>query len=101
MARKQRMCLKLAILAGVFSLGCSSTGKGLNVFTPYRGANQVEELRSPPADDSRYTQAPSYPQQLLKPVAKMKDEENGTGLRRAPIGQGGMGPMSAQGPGGY
>lgn len=101
MLRVKPICLKLAILVGVCSLGCSSTGKGLSVFTPYRGANQVEELRSPPADDSRYTQAPSYPSQLLKPVVKMKDEENGTGLRRAPIGQGGMGPMGGGGPGGF
>lgn len=86
------------VLLGISILGCSSTGSRGNIFSPYRGSAVGEELRSPPVDDARYTSAPSYPPSLLKPVAKMKDEESGTGLRRAPIG--GMGSMGP-GPGGY
>lgn len=85
--------------AVVLLAGCSTPGKGLNVFAPYRGAQNGEEYHSPPANDQRYTQAPSYPAQLLKPVVKIKDEDTGTGLRRAPIGSSGMMPMGAQGPG--
>jgi hypothetical protein len=86
------------VVLGIISLGCSSTSSRGNIFAPYRGSAVGEELRSPPPDDARYTSAPSYPPSLLKPVAKMKDEENGTGLRRAPIG-GGMSSMP--GPGGF
>jgi len=90
------------LLAGLLLSGCSTPGKGLNVFAPYRGSQQTEELRSPPPSDPRYTEAPSYPSQLLKPVVKVKDEETGTGLRRAPVGSPGnmpaMGGMG--GPGG-
>ena len=88
-------CLHLGCLAlfGLFSLGCATPGKGLNVFAPYRGAPNGEEYRSPPADDARFTQAPSYPSHLLKPVVKVKDEETGSGLKRAPIGSSGMMPM--------
>jgi hypothetical protein len=86
------------VLAGVFMAGCATPGKGLNVFAPYRGSQQTEELRSPPPTDPRYTEAPSYPAPLLKPVVKIKDEEGGTGLRRAPVGTAGNMPMA--GPGG-
>ncbi|MFT3879977.1 MAG: hypothetical protein QM703_10000 [Gemmatales bacterium] len=86
------------VLAGIFMAGCSTPGKGLNVFAPYRGSQQTEELRSPPPTDPRYTEAPSYPAPLLKPVVKIKDEETGTGLRRAPVGTAGNMPMG--GPGG-
>lgn len=72
--------------------GCSTPGKGLNVFAPYRGSQQVEEYRSPPPNDPRFAGAPTYPSQLLKPVVKVKDEETGTGLRRAPIGTAGNMP---------
>jgi len=87
------------MLSGFLLVGCSTPGKGLNVFAPYRGSQQTEELRSPPPNDPRFTEAPSYPAPLLKPVVKVKDEENGTGLRRAPVGAGGS--MSGMGtPGG-
>lgn len=89
------------MLSGLLLAGCSTPGKGLNVFAPYRGSQQVEEYRSPPPNDPRYTEAPSYPAPLLKPVVKVKDEENGTGLRRAPVGTAGSMPgMGAPG-GGY
>jgi hypothetical protein len=88
------------MLAGLLLAGCSTPGKGLNVFAPYRGSQQTEELRSPPPTDPRYTEAPSYPAPLLKPVVKVKDEENGTGLRRAPAGSAGNLPGMG-GPGGY
>lgn len=87
------------MLVGLCFVGCSTPGKGLNVFAPYRGATNGEEYRSPPPDDTRFTQAPTYPAQLLKPVVKIKDEESGTGLRRAPIGAGGAGMMPGQGQG--
>lgn len=87
------------ILAGMVITGCSTPGKGLNVFAPYRGSQQTEELRSPPPTDPRYAEAPSYPSQLLKPVVKVKDEETGTGLRRAPVGTAGNMPGMG-GPGG-
>jgi hypothetical protein len=86
------------VLAVIVMAGCSTPGKGLNVFAPYRGSQQTEELRSPPPTDPRYTEAPSYPAPLLKPVVKIKDEEGGTGLRRAPVGTAGNMPMA--GPGG-
>lgn len=87
------MQIGCAMLSGLFLAGCSTPGKGLNVFAPYRGSNQTEEYRSPPPNDPRFTEAPSYPSQLLKPVVKVKDEENGTGLRRAPVGTQGNMPM--------
>ncbi|MFO0816161.1 MAG: hypothetical protein U0796_23325 [Gemmatales bacterium] len=90
--------ISLIIMWGLGTLGCSSSGTSSNIFAPYRGSPNGEELRSPPKDDTRYTQAPSYPPSLLKPEVKMKDSENGTGLRRAPIG-GGMGGMGPMGPG--
>jgi len=92
------------VLAGVIMAGCSTPGKGLNVFAPYRGSQQTEELRSPPPNDPRFVEAPSYPSQLLKPVVKIKDEDGGTGLRRAPVGTAGnmpsMGGGGMAGPGG-
>ena len=93
------MQLACLLMAGLLMLGCSTPGKGLNVFAPYRGSPNGEEYRSPPANDPRFTQAPSYPSHLLKPVVKVKDEETGTGLRRAPIGGGGGMPMGAPGQG--
>ncbi|MBL8823519.1 MAG: hypothetical protein JNJ77_13100 [Planctomycetia bacterium] len=93
-----RWCLFLSVTPVL--MGCTSTSRGFNVFAPYRGSAQPEEMRSPPPDDPRFTQAPSYPSHLLKPVVKVKDEETGTGLRRAPIGAGMGGPMGgAGGPG--
>lgn len=89
----------LFFMLAMVATGCNSTGRGFNVFAPYRGSMQTEELRSPPPDDPRFTQAPSYPSHLLKPMVKVKDEETGTGLRRAPIGAGMGGPMGAAGPG--
>lgn len=90
----------LLLIFALLLTGCTSTSRGLSVFSPYRGSNQAEEFRSPPSDDPRFTQAPSYPAHLLKPVVKVKDEETGTGLRRAPIGAGMGGPMGgAGGPG--
>jgi len=86
----KNLCRALLLGMTLTVVGCSTPSKGLNVFAPYRGATQTEEYRSPPPADPRYTQAPSYPQQLLKPVVKVKDEETGTGLRRAPVGSGMM-----------
>ncbi|HMO37250.1 MAG TPA: hypothetical protein PKA06_14525 [Gemmatales bacterium] len=97
-------CIVSLLVCSVFGLlGCSSTGRNpLYVFAPYRGSPMGEDLRSPPPNDPRYTQPPSYPPALLKPVAKAKDEEYGTGLRRAPIGSGGMpSPSAMGGPGGF
>lgn len=96
----QWLCVCLFFMLAMVATGCNTSGRGLNVFAPYRGSTQTEELRSPPPDDPRFTQAPSYPSHLLKPVVKVKDEETGTGLRRAPIGAGMGGPMGA-GAGGF
>lgn len=91
-------CQSVLLCITALALGCSTPGNGLNVFAPYRGATVAEEYRSPPQNDQRFTQAPSYPSQLLKPVVKVKDEENGTGLRRAPVGSA-MLPMGGSGMG--
>lgn len=96
---KRMRKITIALLCFLPAVGCSTPGKGLNVFAPYRGTATAEEYRSPPPDDTRYTQAPNYPSQLLKPVVKIKDEESGTGLRRGPIGGGGMMPGNNQGMG--
>lgn len=109
MASYRHLAAYFLVLSGLTSLGCSTPSQNpLHVFAPYRGAPMGEDLRSPPASDPRYTQPPTYPPALLKPVAKIKDEESGTGLRRAPVGSPGMtspgmtSPGNAMGgPGGF
>jgi hypothetical protein len=75
----------------------------LSIFSPYRRPAQPEEYRSPPAQDARYTEPPTYPSHLLKPIYKIK-EDGPDNPRKASgvgpgVGPGAMGPMSA--PTGY
>jgi hypothetical protein len=88
---RPRILLALAILA--ITAGCSSTD-GMGVFLPYRGALAAEEYCSPPVNDARYTQPPSYPSHLLKPVFKQREDDSGP--RRPVIGGGTPGMMPMQ-----
>jgi hypothetical protein len=106
MASYRQLAANILMLSGLLSIGCSTPNQNpLHVFAPYRGAPMGEDLRSPPTTDPRYTQPPTYPPALLKPVAKVKDEDSGTGLKRAPIGSPGMSmpgnASSMGGPGGF
>lgn len=78
----------LAVALAFTLAGCSSTA-GLGVFAPYRGALLAEEYRSPPTNDSRFTQPPTYPSHLLKPVFKQKDDDK---VSRPVFGGGSGGP---------
>ena len=87
-----RAGLACCAIAGL--CGCTTMSNPLSIFAPYRGAQQPEEFHSPPAQDTRYTEPPTYPSHLLKPVYKAKDD-NPENFRKS-FGPGG--PMS--GPGG-
>lgn len=90
--RRQRGTRLGGLFLALALAGCSSTD-GIGVFAPYRGALYAEEYRSPPANDPRYTQAPTYPSHLLKPVFKPKEEEK---MNRPVLGGGGPGMMPMQ-----
>jgi hypothetical protein len=94
-ARGQRGRQLCQLFTGVALLtaGCSSTA-GLGVFAPYRGALSAEEYRTPPANDARYTQPPTYPSHLLKPVYKPKDDDKAAA--RPAFGGGSPGMMPGQ-----
>jgi hypothetical protein len=88
--RRYRLLTVLAAWSSLCLSGCSSFSNGLSVFSPYRASQQPEEYRSPPAQDTRYTEPPSYPSHLLKPVYKPKEDAQEN--FRKTFGAGGMGP---------
>lgn len=100
-------CLRAGLIFFVAQglAGCTSLSDGLAIFAPYRRPAQPEEYRSPPAQDARFTEPPTYPSHLLKPIYKVKDDgpdsqRKAFGAGAGPgSGPGAMGPMSA--PTGY